>query len=440
MTTSTDAAPLHQQGHFKGIAVVIDDQVHAEPEIIEIIEAIEAAGGHVVRLDKLPSDGTDFENFTGAAFFILDWNLVELGPGIKLPEGVAAEQVSAKVEFLRRLRRHRHAPVFIFTKEDPEVEREALLPYADLYQEATSSILIRQKTAVGKQVYSVLNDWAKDLPSVLALKSWERENHRAINGVFNDLHDRDHLWPVFMWKTFKDDSLTPRDELGRLITRLVTSRMSAPDVNLDRFLPELESQLKANPVKYRESLLSILEGERFLRNERLDPESYTTGDVFLEGGANGATKYYINLRAECDCIKHTGTTPGSMHLLGGFEAPDALDKVDPKFGQVPEQDNEGVVVAMFNGKHIRFAFNRNLKVQAWNATWKGLRIGRLLPPFLTRLLERYAAYSHRPGIPRVPSVLVPQFVGTLGAIAPEEDSADASESESESGSGSESGA
>lgn len=45
--------------------------------------------------------------------------------------------------------------------------------------------------------------------------------------------------------------------------------------------------------------------------------------------------------------------------------------------------------------------------QAFNATWKANRIGRLLPPFLTRLLERYVAYSHRPGVPRVPSALVP---------------------------------
>lgn len=62
--------------------------------------------------------------------------------------------------------------------------------------------------------------------------------------------------------------------------------------------------------------------------------------------------------------------------------------------------------ALVDGKHVTFNFKKDLRVQAFNSTWRGYRVGRLLPPFLTRLLERYAAYSHRPGIPRVPSALV----------------------------------
>jgi len=107
-----------------------------------------------------------------------------------------------------------------------------------------------------------------------------------------------------------------------------------------------------------------------------------------------------------------------MHLLGGREYPDALTGVDPKFGLVHERDNEGIVVAMFEGKHVRFGFANDLKVQEWNATWKAKRIGRLLPPFLTRLLERYASYAHRPGIPRVPSALVPAPAQVTEAPAP----------------------
>lgn len=32
----------------------------------------------------------------------------------------------------------------------------------------------------------------------------------------------------------------------------------------------------------------------------------------------------------------------------------------------------------------------------------------MLPPFLTKVTQRYAAYSHRPGLPRVPSALMPK--------------------------------
>ncbi|HEV2682082.1 MAG TPA: hypothetical protein VGV14_16375 [Rhodanobacter sp.] len=419
MNAPAEAVPAVLQGHFKGIAVVIDDQVHVEEAIKEIVDAIETAGGHAIRMTELPSDQADLENLTGAAFFILDWNLVELGEGVQPPEGFAAAEVERKIAFLRRLREHRHAPIFIFTKENPEVVKDALRPHEDIYQEGSSNILIRQKADVGKDVYRVLNDWAESLPSVLALKSWERANGKAVNSVFIDLHDRDHLWPVFMWKMFKDDNLVAPDELGRLINRLVASRMSPPAIDLDAFLENLDAQHAADPEKYHRALLAVMEGERFLRNGRLDQNSYSTGDVFQDTNAQGKVTYLINLRAECDCIKHPGRTPGKMHLLGGREDPTVLEGIDPTYGLVHEQDNEGIVVAMFEGKNIRFGFANDLKVQEWNATWKAKRIGRLLPPFLTRLLERYASYAHRPGIPRVPSALVPTRAPVTEAHVPD---------------------
>ncbi len=404
MNAPAEAVPVVLQGHFKGIAVVIDDQVHNEEAIKIIVQAIEDGGGHVVKLVDLPHDAADLENLTGAAFFILDWNLVELGEGVTPPEGFAAAEVDRKIGFLRRLREHRHAPVFIFTKEDPEVVKQALQPHADLFQDGTTSILVLQKGDVGQNVYRVLNDWAEQLPSVLALKSWERANNKAANSVFRDLYDREHLWPAFMWKMFKEDGLIPADELGRLITRLVASRMDAPKVDLDAFVEGLDNDFAADPNRYRASLMAVLEGERFLRKEKLDPDSFSTGDVFVTTN-DGKETYWLNLRAECDCIKRSGSTPGKMHLLRGR----VLDtiKVDPTYGNVQEQDNEGIVFAMYEGKHVCFRFASDIVPQKFNAEYRGYRIGRLLPPFLTRLLERYAAYSHRPGIPRVPSALLP---------------------------------
>lgn len=395
------AAAIVDQGHFKGIAVVIDDEVHQEAEIKVIVQAIENAGGHVVKMTELPQ--SDLDNLAGAAFFVLDWNLTGLGNGVAIPEALAAQHLADKIAFLTKLREARHAPVFIFTNENPDEVKAALDAQ---YPGGSSNILIKQKTEVGANVYEVLNTWALELPSVLTLKSWERANHKAVNAVFKDLHDKDPFWPVFFWKTFQEDAVVPADELGRLITRLVASRMHAPTINLNDFLPQLDAQFETNPASYRTALMAVLEGERLLRNERLDPNTFTTGDVFVEVNGN-RTSYLINLRAECDCIKHPGTSAGSMYLLTGEEDVNMLVGVDKDFGQVLEKDNEAVVVAMVDGKHIRFKFKPNLKVKEWSTTWRDKRVGRLLPPFLTRLLERYAAYSHRPGIPRVPAALIP---------------------------------
>lgn len=35
------------------------------------------------------------------------------------------------------------------------------------------------------------------------------------------------------------------------------------------------------------------------------------------------------------------------------------------------------------------------------------RVGRLLPPFVTRVQQRYASYLQRPGMPRIPEVFYP---------------------------------
>lgn len=390
------------QGHFKGIAVVIDDEVESEAEIGGIIQAIKDAGGHVITMKALPDVATDLDNFAGAAFFILDWNLTGERHGVKLSEALEADELRQKVEFLTKLQDSRHAPVFIFTNEDPDTVREAL---DASYPEGSAHILIEQKGAVGSRVYEILNEWAKGRPSVLTLKSWEQENRRAINAVFKDLHDKNDHWPVFLWQMFKADHVLAPDELGRLITRLVTSRMQAPTLDLDPFVAELDERFRTEPDSYKAALMKVLESERFLRKERLDSESFSTGDVFVETNAQGKDTYYINLRAECDCIKHPGVSPGHMHLLSGYEATD-ID-VDPTYGQVHEQHNEAVVFAMYEGKHIRFKFKPPLKLKEFTPTWRQQRIGRLLPPFLTRLLERYASYFQRPGIPRVPSALVP---------------------------------
>lgn len=74
-----------------------------------------------------------------------------------------------------------------------------------------------------------------------------------------------------------------------------------------------------------------------------------------------------------------------------------------------EQHNEALIFSAYKSKNLSFRFKEikivsQTKLQEENYT----RIGRLIPPFLTRLLQRYAAYCHRPGIPRIPDELVPQ--------------------------------
>lgn len=398
-----NAVVAQPHNHFKGVAVVIDDEIDAEPGILAIVDAIQAGGGHTVKLADLPPEEADLEHFAGVAFFIMDWHLAG-GQGVKLPEAVAEEERKRKLAFLNRLRKQRHAPVFIFTNEDLDEVRGEL---AALGPEG-AHILVRSKGDVSGRVYEELNLWANEFPSVLALKSWERRNRQAINGLFNELHDRHRFWPVILWETFARDSVPANREIGHLISRLVAARTKAPDLSLEGFLPQLAEELGRDEATYKQALLGVLESERFIRNDFLDPDSFSTGDVFMNVGENGNKTYWLNIRAECDCISRGAGTPVMFLLKGQPIAEDRLTFI-PGAGAVAERDNEAIVYAMHEGTHVRFRFMEDIRPQKWAGQngWKDKRIGRLLTPFLTRLLERYAAYSHRPGLPRVPTVLLP---------------------------------
>ncbi len=411
--------PATVQGLFKGVAVVIDDNIdnadNPDDGINEILRGVEAGGGYAIKLSSLPAPEVDLENFSNAAFFIMDWNLTGLPFGTQVPAALMANQVEDNARFLLRLREHRHAPVFIFTNEDEGAVRDALIAHNVIHPDtAESHIFIRNKNQVGADVYKVLNDWASETPSALALRTWERSYIKAVNALFTDFHERSRYWPVMFWQGFKRDKVPPGDELGRLITRLVASRMHPFNADLDPFEDKVDQEAAADPDGYRNSLLSVLEGERVVLQDRLEQTSFAPGD-FFEIQENGVTKYLLNIRAECDCVIRGTPRRSNLYLIRGKIVENVAALVNHDAGNLFEKDNEAIVFAMLGGKTFSFSF-RDLDIRPW-PDLQHARKARLLAPFITRIMQRYAAYSQRPGLPRVPAVLLgaPQ---AAAAIAP----------------------
>lgn len=390
---------------FKGIALVIDNRIGKEIEIDAILDDIKAGGGHYVTLEALPGDADDLDHFDKVAFFIMDWNL--LGePGVFMPSELKKAMVAQNVGFLKRLGRSRHAPVFIFTNDGPEEVIAELNVDEDLRRSVEEKhILVLRKSEVAGKLYEVLEqDYAANIPSVLTLKKWERAYHKAANQLFMDLHNRTPYWPVMMWQTFGADDVPPEYELARLINRLVEARMEPTDLDLSGFIPALDEQAKKDEGGYRASMYKVIEGERFLREERLKKDIFAPGDVFSYATEQGGISYYINIRAECDCLH--GSDGTELYLLRAKEVQDAESLINPTFGNfTDERDGEAIVYAMFEGRTVAVQF-KDMKVKTIKSMAKDYkRVGRLLPPFLTRVQQRYAAYIQRPGLPRIPAAM-----------------------------------
>lgn len=397
---------------FKGIAVVIDNGIGTGEAIDTILKNIRDGGGHPIELRALPDPNYDLEHFSRVSFFIMDWNLknteddVPFDAGVTLPAGLNKEMVEENIAFLKRLSKNRHAPVFIFTNNEPEEVLGELSVDPELLKDVKEShILVMRKTEVTGKLYEVLEGWASATPSVLTLKTWERNFEKAANALFIDLYNKTPYWPVLLWQTFNADGIPPEVEMNRLLNRLVEARMDPMVLDLAPFAATVEEQRKSNDQAYNQAMYQVLEGERFLRNERLNEHLYAPGDVFAfpVPGQNRYT-YWINVRAECDCLR--GGDDHELYLLQAKPVEDVEKKINGQFGTIDaEKDNEAIVFAMFGGDTYSVLF-KDMKIKKIKVIRKEYqRVGRLLPPFITRVQQRYAAYIQRPGMPRIPPSL-----------------------------------
>lgn len=392
---------------FHGIAVVIDDEIEdPNASVSKIAKSIVDAGCHVLPLKDLPAQES-IENLREVAFVVLDWNLHspatnEQLTGVSLPADLRQSYEAKNIDFLKSLKATRFAPVFIFTNEPVQSIVESLKSHPGLYDEADSShILIKAKSDVEVTgVFKVLDDWLEGAPSVFVLKSWEKQYQKAKNELFLDFYTKSTVWPLILWKTFKDDGEPPAAALGELLSGNLASRMSPLECDLEPFMGLWEDD---GSDVHRGAVLRVLEGERFLNAERLEKDSIEPGDVFRldEGG------FRINIRPSCDCIARTGSLDDvELYLLKGIElGSEKLNKLwDGEHGLITERDDKAIIFPMHGGMAIEFRF-KDLQIKKWS-TVKGKRVGRLLPPFLTRLQQRYAAYLQRPGLPRLPTSAV----------------------------------
>lgn len=397
---------------FHGIAILIDDDIVDENAGIRTLQAqIEAAGCHVVQMAGLPKK-VGMPNLRGVSFFVLDWNLY--GRSLRDPDGgdpipatpeLKAQNAADNIDFLKRLKQVCVAPVFIFTDDIVEEVETRIREHNELYDpNDPSHILVRGKAEViDRGIFNVLSDWMKKAPSVYVLKKWERAYEEAKNQLFLDFYHNSVDWPLVMWTTYEADNVDPSVELGNLLGRNLLSRMTPYHFDLAPFQAAIQT-INDEGGKSQEVVLKVLEGERFLRNDRLQADSIGPGDVFKK-----SSEYFINIRPDCDCIARDGEDQDNvrMYLLRGnkFKQDKIAERLVDKTGTISERDTETIIFGMMDGDTFCFQF-KMLHVEEWKK-WKDRRVGRLLPPYLTRLQQRYAAYLQRPGLTKIPKVLLP---------------------------------
>lgn len=400
---------MDEKGLFNGIAVAIDDEVN-EPDanIATIINQIESSGIPVLKYTALPENFKDVvSHFQNLSFLLLDWRLIknslettDIEEGIQVPATIQEYDASENMEFIKAINEKCFCPIFLFTNENIEDIKAKLTEEELIKDNKPSNLLIESKGNLQKDgsLFEKVADWLKQTPSLYALREWEREYQNCKTRLFSDFHAISPLWPTVMWNNFEKDGANKSLELGELISRNLHSRMTP--FEFDNNVLNQDVQIPKNELR------QVLEGERYLARESIHDTDIGTGDLFKEKDQKDGishTKYYLNIRAQCDLLRTEDNNP-ELYVISGYilEQKDngKISNISFNQGQYLEKPHQSIVAFIDGGHIVEFKFNE-FEIKKWDDV-KGIRVGRLLPPYITKIQQRYALYMQRQGLPRIP--------------------------------------
>lgn len=376
---------------FKGVGVIIDNSFlnteNKEDRIWKIKSYFEKKGFPLLIYSELPAL-EEMMRIRGVSFILLDWNLSDMPIGLPLPGAT----VDDNIIFIESIRKHCFAPIFIFTNEETDSVIN-ILESKNLYKRDlnTNHIFVKNKSDLksGRTLFSEIAKWINRTPSVYILKTWENAIAKGISDIFYDLYNISPSWPYVMCRNYYEDIGGENSEIFELLNRNLEARCMP--LNYD---DKIVSKKRTGVTK--DELRKLLECERFIPEQSLR-DYPAIGDVFKRN-----SKYFINIRPDCDILRVENPT---LYCIEGSVIKEEKINVknsryEFKHGAFRERIDFAVVPFIDNGKIIEFKF-KDLKQECWQEV-RRMRVGRLLPPYITRLKLQYIAYLQRQAIPSIP--------------------------------------
>ncbi len=397
---------------FSGIAIIIDDNIKKENSgdlILKIRDQLKKKHIPILEYEDLPDD-KEICNFKNINFILLDWYLFEnLESRVKINEQLF---IKNNIEFLKKIKNVGFIPVFIFSNQEPRSIIEKLSG-EDIYNESSNNnVFIKRKQDLLSEdndnlLFAEIEKWLKGTPSMYVLKKWEYSLSKAKRKLFWDFYEINPNWPSVLQKTFTDDGSDVNYELGNFIYKNLSARAEQIIFD-DNILDQEDDNISKQDIR------KVLEAERFIKNGAL-PDKPCTGDLFeYDFDDNGLKekRYYLNIRPECDIVRPKNP---ELYCLECRIISDESINSEKLFnrGSFAEKVNNAYIPFINNGEIIKVCF-RNMKIFKWKEKlkdkndketgkmFKETRIGKLLPPYITKVQQRYSFYLQRQGLPAIP--------------------------------------
>lgn len=410
---------------FVGEILVVDDEIQEEgSDISIIIEYLEEKGFSVLKKETFPP----IEALEGhkISMVICDWMF------IKQDDDLNAESV---IRFINSIQLKYFIPVFICTgskKED--VENYLLNPHFMCVNyknnEASSIFIVNKGEIKGDLIFSFLHNWLEKNPSVKLMKEWEMSIEKVKNKMFTDLYTTSEYWPCVLAKNFNEDQERNVPEaMGEFVTKNLLSRIC--DYSISEIAHGEDAEV---------DLEMVLEGERCYHYENTTVEATTafkTGDVLQKG-----EELFIVIKRQCDLNREQNTNlyvlnmqelatidqiPIAVDLDNNevriFSARYQLEKckesrinkeLDKAFGKTRVLHRGKILETVFQvivpcvcGKKAVSIDLRQLgliNLEDGEIT-EYKRIARLLEPYTSIIVDKFASYMSSKGSMRIPEEL-----------------------------------
>ena len=373
---------------FSGIGVVIDEKINEEVRTPNSIQKIISSlkKNHVPLLEYKELPDELIKQFHSISFLILDWNLSGT-------EDIPEATINDNIAFLKELHNVCYVPVFIFSDENIHDIEVALETHGiNLVKEP---IFIKKKNDVdtADKLFAEITNWLKQTPPAYLLKEWEKANREAKTKMLWALTEAHPAWPKILMNSIKKDGGDQEIELVEMLQNNLNYRIAYPSLDIN-----LVKQQNIEGIT-KEELRKILECERFIPTESL-PNHPFAGDMYIID-----EKYYLNIRPDCDIIRDAEKKNKDMYLIGGEVVDETKINTEDKNGITFDsgefiEKKHCCYIAFVKGQILQFSL-RELYIKSWNEI-KDKRIGRLLPPHITRVQQKYSHYIQRQGLPSIP--------------------------------------
>lgn len=394
---------------LKGTAVLIDDDFESEIDKIKeihlknIIKGIEHENIPLVSF-KNPKFATSFlAKFSNISFLILDWDYNpiedELDDSIQIGRSGKELKIERVLGFIEQFRQLYFAPIFIISNVDKEEIIDTLKEKELFFEKKINFIHVLSKKEVSENLFNTINDWINDNPPVLLLKIWENSLFLNKNKLFWELYNIAPSWPKILWKNYEKEGQDPKSSLNQLLFDLLFYQTHINKITNEEIISDHE--LNVDEVR---NIIRRTMYRKNLGNEILKP-----GDIFKD-----ENKYYLNIRPECDTIPRRRGEVTEAYVIEG-EALNLTKRKDlksngfynKKTGFHPKI-SECFLFLLDSNHIVRFDFN-TLKKEEFNAEFINKRVYRLLPPYITKVQQRFSSYIGRFGVPRLPPEIEKEF-------------------------------